>query len=83
MKPVNNKSLLHFIYDQMDKLENKEITVLEAKAQAALSKQANNAMMYEIERTRMLISLAEHNQNSKGEKIEFRNIEGKIFDNIE
>ncbi len=42
MKPTNNKSLLHFLFDTMDKLEKKEIDVDTAKAQANLAKQANN-----------------------------------------
>ena len=48
MKPVNNKSLLHFIYDQMEKLDKKEIDVSQAQAQADLAKQANNVLKYEL-----------------------------------
>ena len=36
MTPVNNKSLLHFIFDQMEKLDKNEITVDQTKAQSNL-----------------------------------------------
>lgn len=79
MKPVNNKSLLHFIYDQMKKLDKKEIDVLEAKAQADLAKQANNVLQYEIDRTNTLLKLDHHNRVF-GSNIDLRHIEGKSFD---
>ena len=79
MKPVNNKSLLHFIYDQMEKLDKKEINVSEAKAQADLAKQANNVLKYELDRTNTLITLDQQNRQH-GTNIELRNIEGKSFD---
>lgn len=79
MKPVNNKSLLHFIYDQMEKLDKKEINVSEAKAQADLAKQANNVLKYELDRTNTLIALDQQNRQY-GTNIELRNIEGKSFD---
>ena len=46
MTPVNNKSMLAFIFLQMEKLDNNEIDVQTASAQANLAKQANNALMY-------------------------------------
>ena len=79
MKPVNNKSLLHFIYDQMEKLDKKEIDVSEAKAQADLAKQANNVLKYELDRTNTLLKLDQHNRTF-GANIDLRNIEGKVFD---
>jgi hypothetical protein len=79
MQPTNNKSLLHFLFDQMNKLDKKEITVEDAKAQASLAKQANNTMRYELDRTKLLMELEIHNQTSK-DGIEFRNVEGKSFD---
>ncbi len=57
MKPVNNKSLLHFIFDQMEKLDTGQINVDEAKAQALLAKQANNSMKYELDRAKTLMEL--------------------------
>lgn len=79
MKPINNKSLLHFIFDQMEKLDNKEIDVEQAKAQANLAKQANNSLKYELERSKLLMELDEH-RNNTGNAITFRNVEGKNFD---
>lgn len=79
MKPVNNKSLLHFLFDQMEKLDQKAITVDEAKAQAAVAKQVNNCMKYEIDRSRLLLDIDQHRRQT-GDSIEFRNVEGKNFD---
>jgi hypothetical protein len=78
MKPVNNKSLLHFIFDQMEKLDNKEIDIDQAKAQSLLAKQANNAMKYELDRATVLLKLSEYNRD--GSKVELRNVEGINFD---
>lgn len=79
MKPVNNKSLLHFLFDQMEKLDNKEIDVEQAKAQANLAKQANNSLKYELERSKTLMELDQH-RTATGNSIDFRNVEGKNFD---
>lgn len=79
MQPTNNKSLLHFIFDQMEKLDKKEIDVEQAKAQANLAKQANNSLKYELERAKLLMELDSH-RNSTGNGIPFRNVEGKNFD---
>jgi len=65
MKPTNNKSLLHFIFDQMDKLDRKEIDSDEARTQALLAKQANNVFKYENDRAKVLMDLAEHNAKFK------------------
>lgn len=81
MKPVNNKSLLAFIFDQMDKLDKKEISVEEAKAQANLAKQVNNTMKYELDRANTLIKIDQHNAlNSTKVKVELREAESKNFD---
>lgn len=79
MKPTNNKSVLHFLFDQMEKLDKKEITVDEAKAQAAIAKQVNNCMKYELDRSKLLMELENHRRMT-GESIDFRNVEGKNFD---
>ena len=79
MKPTNNKSLLHFIYDQMEKLDNNEIDVQQAKAQADLAKQANNMLKYELDRTNLLLKTDQHNRQY-GTNIELRNAEGKGFE---
>jgi len=81
MKPVNNKSLLAFIFDVMDKVDKKDVTVDEAKAQANLAKQANNALRYEIDRSAILMKLDQHNSlNTTKTKIELREAESKNFD---
>lgn len=79
MTPVNNKSLLHFVFDQMEKLDKKEIDVQTAKAQADLAKQVNNMMKYELDRANMLIKLEAHNKEYKSD-IKLRDIEGKSFE---
>jgi hypothetical protein len=79
MKPINNKSLLHFVFDQMEKLDKGEIDVNNAKAQANLAKQANNMLKYELDRTRLLIDLDAHKRQT-GANIELRNVEGKNFE---
>ena len=79
MKPVNNKSLLSFIFDQMEKLDNKEIDVETAKAQANLAKQANNSMKYELDLVKTKMQLSQHNTEFK-DNIELRNSESKNFD---
>ena len=52
----------------------------EAKAQAALAKQANNGLKYEIERTKLLIQLEQHKNESTDSKADFRNAEGINFE---
>lgn len=79
MKPVNNKSLIAFLFDQMDKLDTDTITVEQAKAQANLAKQVNNAMKYELDLVSTKMKLAEHNKTSDV-KVELRNAESKNFE---
>jgi hypothetical protein len=77
--PVNSKSLFAFICDQMGKLDRKEISVEDAKAQANLSKQANNALKYELDRADMTIKIRDYNLKT-GATIKIREIESKPFD---
>ena len=79
MKPINNKSLLAFIYGQMEKLENKEIDVATAKAQASLAHQASSIIKNELERAKIMIEL-EKNNRAFGTRIELRNVESKNFE---
>lgn len=79
MTPVNNKSLLAFIFDQMAKLDNNEITTEQAKAQANLAKQANNSLKYELDLVKTKIELTEYN-NTYDTNIELRNAESKNFE---
>jgi hypothetical protein len=77
-QPVNSKSLLSFVFGQMEKLEKNEIDVETAKAQAKLCKQANNLLNYEINRTNALMKLRQHNFEYK-DNLELREIESKNF----
>lgn len=79
MKPVNNKSLIHFLFDQMDKLDNDIIDVSKAKAQADLAKQVNNSLKYELDRAKVKIEISQHNATFK-DSIELREAETKILD---
>ena len=79
MKPINNKSLLHFIFDQMEKLDNGDIDVQTAKGQANLAKQANNSLKYELDRAQLQKELDMHNRQT-GTNIRLRNAEGKEFE---
>jgi hypothetical protein len=79
MKPVNTKSLLAFVFDQMDKLDKKEIDVDTANTQSKLVQQANNLIRSEHERTRVKMELEKHNAEYKN-NIEFRNIESVNFE---
>jgi hypothetical protein len=79
MKPVNNKSLIAFLFDQMDKLDTDAITVEQAKAQANLAKQVNNAMKYELDLASTKMKIQEFNKTSDV-KVELRNTESKNFE---
>jgi len=75
----DSKSLLHFVFRQMEKLDKKEITVPQAQGQANLAKQANNTLMYEIRRSDIQMRLVRHNAEFKTE-LKFREIESNNFD---
>ena len=79
MTPVNTKSLLAFVFNQMAKLDNKEIDVDTANAQSKLVQQANNIIRSEHERTRIKIELEQHNKEYNS-KLELREVESKNFD---
>lgn len=79
MKPVNNKSLTAFLFDQMDKLNRGTITKEDALAQVQLAKQINSQMRYELERARIVMELTKHNAIYK-DGIDLREIESKNFD---
>ena len=79
MRPVNTKSMLHFVFGQMEKLDNKEITVQEAHEQAELAKQANNILTYETKRADIQMRLAAHNAIYK-DGLKLREVEGKNFE---
>ena len=78
MKPVNNKSLIAFLFDQMEKLDKGEIDTQTAREQSNLSKQVNNAMKYELDRAKVKMELTKHNAIYK-DGIDLRDIESKNF----
>ena len=78
MTPVNNKSMIAFLFSQMEKLDKGEIDVQKAREQANLSKQVNNAMKYELDRTRVQMELTKHNAIYK-DGVNLREIESKNF----
>ena len=79
MTPVNNKSLIAFLFDQMNKLDENVIDVEQAKAQANLAKQVNNAMKYELDLVKVKMEISEFNKTSS-DIVELRNVESKNFD---
>jgi len=72
--------MLAFIFLQMEKLDNNEIDVQTASAQANLAKQANNALMYELKRADIQMKLTQHNAVYK-DGLKLREAESKNFDN--
>lgn len=79
MRPVNSKSLMHFLFDQMDKLDKKEIDVQTAGQMASLARQANNIMTYELKRAETQIKIAVHNKEYH-DNIVLREVDAKAFD---
>jgi hypothetical protein len=78
MIPVNNKSMIAFLFGQMDKLDRDEIDVSKAREQANIAKQVNNSMKYELDRVRTKMELAKHNAIYK-DGLDLREIESKNF----
>lgn len=78
--PVNTKSLISFIFNQMQKLNEGEITNETACAQAKLASQANNLLNYELKRTIVQMKMSEMGGNIKASEIRLREIESKAFD---
>ena len=63
---ATSKDLLKFAFETMSKLNKKQLSVEEAKAQSNLIKQANNIYRYELDRAVAF---------QKYEKLEIRDIE--------
>ena len=82
MKPVNSKSLVAFLFDQMHQLAEGNITASDAKEQANLAKQVNSQMRYELERAKVVMELSKHNAIYK-DGANLREIESKNFNSIE
>jgi hypothetical protein len=80
MKPVNNKSLISFLFEQMDKLDKSEIDVNTAKAQADLAKQVNNSLKYELDRAKVKMEITKHNKEYLDD-VKLREVEPKLVYN--
>lgn len=65
MQSKTNKDLFAHICEQMERLGQKKITVDEAKGQAALAKQANNLLRYELDRVKTEMKVREYNEANK------------------
>ena len=68
-KIASNKTIFNHLFAQMISLQNGDISVEEAKAQANLAKQTNNITRYELDRA---VAIAKF-----GEIIEIREVDGK------
>lgn len=79
--PVNTKSLLSFIFNQMERLNSGEIDWQTANAQAKLASQASNLLNYELKRTIVEIRLKEIGGGIQATTPRLREIESKGFDN--
>jgi hypothetical protein len=79
MTPVNTKSLLAFVFDQMEKLDSGLISVETASTQAKLTQQANNIIRLEHERSRVKMEIEKHNKELNSNII-LREIESKNFE---
>jgi len=79
MQPVNNKSLVSFLYDQMESLKEGKTSKEDALAQVQIAKQINSHMRYELERAKTVMQLAEHNARFK-DGTNLREIESKNFE---
>jgi len=63
----------------MDKLDNNEIDVEQAKAQSNLVKQANNILKYELDRAKTEMQIQDHNVTHK-DTLGLRNVEIANFE---
>lgn len=78
MQPVNNKSLIAFLYGQMEKLDKGEVETSTVLAQCQLAKQINSQMRYELERANTIMKMAQF-QIETGKEVTVREIESKNF----
>ena len=78
--PVNTKSLLAFIFNQMERLNSGEIDANTACAQAKLGSQASNVLNYELKRTIVQLRLRELGGGIGATEPRLREIESKCFD---
>lgn len=77
MRPVNTKSLLAFIFNEMERLSNGEIDAQTAQAQAKLASQASNILNYELKRTIVQMRMQQIGAGIQVQDITLREIESK------
>lgn len=77
MQPVNTKSLLAFIFNEMERLSNGEIDAQTAQAQAKLASQASNILNYELKRTIVQMRMQQIGAGIQVQDITLREIESK------
>lgn len=77
---VNTKSLLAFIFNQMQRLNCGEIDANTACTQAKLASQASNLLNYELKRTIVQMKLREIGNGIEATEPRLREIESKAFD---
>jgi hypothetical protein len=63
----------------MEKLDNNDISVDQAKAQANLAKQANNSLKYELDRASLQMKIQVHNKEFNS-NVNLREVESKNFE---
>ena len=81
MQPVNTKSLLAFIFNQMQRLDSGEIDAQKACTQAKLASQANNVLDYELKRTVVQMKMQQIGAGIQASDITLREIESNPSDN--
>ena len=74
MQPVNTKSLFHKLTKTMEQLENDEIDVFKATAQAKLVGECGKLLTYELKRAALM--------TNPEFRAEHRNLESKNFDSL-
>lgn len=80
-EPVNTKSLLAFVFNQMGKLDRDEITTEKAIAQSKLVAQARGILDYELKRTIVQTKIYELSGHLEKDRPKLREVESKGFDN--
>lgn len=79
--PVNTKSLLAFIFNQMEQLNSGSIDAQTACAQAKLASQACNVLNYELKRSIVNMRLKEIGAGVDATDCKLREVESKSFSN--
>ena len=78
MKPVNRKSLLHFVFEQMDKLDRNEIDSNRVKDVCNLTQKAINIYKTENDIANTNIKVRDFNLKH-GSNAELKNLDAKDF----